>query len=73
MKTILNLQSDYSKNGNYIQLSLPIHTETLIPVDDSVRILYQDDIITTIEADAFVMKISRITDQIRQLKLTMRM
>ena len=41
MKTILNLQSDYSKNGNYIQLSLPIHTETLIPVDDSVRLIDQ--------------------------------
>lgn len=41
MKHILNLQSDYSKNGGYIQLSLPIHTETLIPVDDSVRLIDQ--------------------------------
>ena len=41
MKTILNLQSDYSKNGSYIQLSLPIHTECLIPVDDSVRLIDQ--------------------------------
>ena len=41
MKTILNLQSDYSKNGGYIQLSLPIHTEVLIPVDDSVRLIDQ--------------------------------
>ena len=41
MKTILNLQSDYSKNGGYIQLSLPINTECLIPVDDSVRLIDQ--------------------------------
>ena len=41
MKHILNLQSDYSKNGGYIQLLLPIHTETLIPVDDSVRLIDQ--------------------------------
>ena len=37
MKKLLTLQSDYSKNGSYIQLSLPINTEYLIPVDDSVR------------------------------------
>ena len=41
MNHILNLQSDYSKNGGYIQLSLPIHTECLIPVDDSVRLIDQ--------------------------------
>jgi len=41
VKTILNLQSDYSKNGSYIQLSLPINTECLIPVDDSVRLIDQ--------------------------------
>lgn len=41
MKPILNLQSDYSKNGGYIQLSLPINTECLIPVDDSVRLIDQ--------------------------------
>lgn len=41
MKHILNLQSDYSKNGGYIHLLLPIHTETLIPVDDSVRLIDQ--------------------------------
>jgi len=41
VKTILNLQSDYSKNGGYIQLSLPINTECLIPVDDSVRLIDQ--------------------------------
>ncbi|MCR4775435.1 MAG: transposase, partial [Saccharofermentans sp.] len=35
------LQSDYSKNGSYIQLALPIHTEVLIPVDDSVRLIDQ--------------------------------
>ena len=41
MKQILTLQSDYSKNGRYIQLSLPIQTECLIPVDDSVRLIDQ--------------------------------
>ena len=41
MKNLLTLQSDYSKNGSYIQLSLPIHTEVLIPVDDSVRLIDQ--------------------------------
>ena len=41
MKNILNLQSDYSKNGCYIQLSLPLQTECLIPVDDSVRLIDQ--------------------------------
>ena len=41
MKPILTLQSDYSKNGGYIQLSLPIFTDTLIPVDDSVRLIDQ--------------------------------
>ena len=35
------LSADYSRNGNYIQLSLPNHTETLIPVDDSVRLIDQ--------------------------------
>lgn len=38
---IKNLQCDYSKNGGYIQLCLPIETEQLIPVDDSVRLLDQ--------------------------------
>jgi transposase len=37
----LNLQSDYSKNGSYIQLCLPIETEVFIPVDNSVRLLDQ--------------------------------
>ena len=41
MKPILTLQSDYSKNGGYIQLALPIFTDTLIPVDDSVRLIDQ--------------------------------
>ena len=41
MKNLLTLQSDYSKNGSYIQLALPIHTEVLIPVDDSVRLIDQ--------------------------------
>ena len=41
MHKTLTLQSDYSKNGSHIQLSLPIHTETLIPVDDSVRLIDQ--------------------------------
>ena len=41
MKPILNLQSNYSKNGGYIQLSLPINTDCLIPVDDSVRLIDQ--------------------------------
>ena len=41
MKKLLTLQSDYSKNGSYIQLALPIHTEVLIPVDDSVRLIDQ--------------------------------
>lgn len=36
-----NLQSNYSKNSGYIQISLPIDTECLIPVDDSVRLLNQ--------------------------------
>jgi transposase len=38
---LLTLQSDYSKNGSCIQLALPIFTETLIPVDDSVRLIDQ--------------------------------
>lgn len=38
MKT-LNLHSDYSKYGGYIQLCLPIETERFIPVRDSVRLL----------------------------------
>ena len=41
MHKTLTLQSDYSKNGSYIQLSLPIHTECLIPVDNSVRLIDQ--------------------------------
>ena len=41
MKKLLTLQSDYSKNGSYIQLSLPIYTECLIPVDNSVRLIDQ--------------------------------
>ena len=41
MKNILTYSADYSKNGSYIQLSLPIHTETFIPVDDSVRLIDQ--------------------------------
>ena len=41
MKKLLTLQSDYSKNGGYIQLALPIFTDTLIPVDDSVRLIDQ--------------------------------
>ena len=41
MQKHLTLQSDYSKNGSYIQLSLPIQTECLIPVDDSVRLIDQ--------------------------------
>ena len=40
MKNI-NLQTEYSKNGSYIQLCLPIETECFIPVDDSVRLLDQ--------------------------------
>ena len=35
------LQTEYSKSGSYIQLCLPIETECLIPVDDSVRLLDQ--------------------------------
>jgi transposase len=38
---IKNLQYDYSKNGGYIQLCMPIETEQFIPVDDSVRLLDQ--------------------------------
>ena len=41
MKTIQQLQSDYSRNGRYIQLALPINTEYFIPVDDSVRLIDQ--------------------------------
>lgn len=41
MHKLLTLQSDYSKNGSCIQLALPIFTETLIPVDDSVRLIDQ--------------------------------
>ena len=41
MHKLLTLQSDYSKNGSCIQLALPIYTETLIPVDDSVRLIDQ--------------------------------
>lgn len=41
MKNILTLSADYSKNGSYIQLALPINTECLIPVDDSVRLIDQ--------------------------------
>lgn len=40
MKTI-NLQSQYSKRGGYIQLCLPVETETFIPTSDSVRLLDQ--------------------------------
>lgn len=35
------LHSEYSRNGRFIQLCLPIETEVLIPVDDSVRLLDQ--------------------------------
>lgn len=35
------LQQDYSKNGNQVQLVLPIETSILIPADDSVRLLSQ--------------------------------
>ena len=41
MKKLLTLSADYSKNGDYIQLALPINTECLIPVDDSVRLIDQ--------------------------------
>lgn len=37
----LNLQPEYSKNGSFIQLCLPIETEVFIPVDNSVRLLDQ--------------------------------
>ena len=37
----INLQKEYSKNGSYIQLCLPIETDCFIPVDDSVRLLDQ--------------------------------
>ena len=40
MKNI-SLQTEYSKNGSYIQLCLPIETDCFIPVDDSVRLLDQ--------------------------------
>lgn len=33
------LQLEYSLSGDYIQLCLPIETDTLVPVDDSVRLL----------------------------------
>ena len=35
------LHSDYSRNGRFIQLCLPIETDVFIPVDDSVRLLDQ--------------------------------
>jgi transposase len=35
------LQGEYSRNGSFIQLCLPIETEVFIPVDDSVRLLDQ--------------------------------
>lgn len=41
MKNLLKLQSEYNKNGSYIQLCLPIETETFIPVNNSVRLLDQ--------------------------------
>jgi len=41
VKTIQQLQSDYSRNGRYIQLALPINTEYFIPVHDSVRLIDQ--------------------------------
>ena len=37
----LNLQSEYSNNGGFVQLCLPIETEIFIPVDHSVRLLDQ--------------------------------
>jgi len=41
VKKTQQLQSDYSRNGRYIQLALPINTEYFIPVDDSVRLIDQ--------------------------------
>ena len=41
MKTTLTLHRNYSINGSYLQLCLPIQTECLIPVDESVRLLDQ--------------------------------
>jgi len=37
----LNLQPEYSRNGSYIQLCLPIETDVFIPVDNPVRLLDQ--------------------------------
>ena len=37
----IKLQPEYSKNGSYIQLCLPIETEVFIPVDHKVRLLDQ--------------------------------
>ena len=41
MQKTINLQTNYSINGSYLQLCLPFEIEYLIPVDESVRLLDQ--------------------------------
>ena len=37
----IKLQKDYTKNSDGYQLKLPLNIETIIPEDDSVRLLSQ--------------------------------
>ncbi len=41
MQTLINLQKNYSLNQSGYQLKLPLNLETIIPEDDSVRLLSQ--------------------------------
>lgn len=41
MQTLISLHKNYTLNGEGYQLKLPLNLETIIPVDDSVRLLSQ--------------------------------
>ena len=41
MQQPIHLQKDYTKNASGYQLKLPLNIETIIPKDDSVRLLRQ--------------------------------
>ena len=41
MQTLISLHKNYTLNGEGYQLKLPLNLETIIPVDDSVRLLGQ--------------------------------
>lgn len=41
MQTLISLHKNYTLNGEGYQLKLPLNLETIILVDDSVRLLSQ--------------------------------